>query len=542
MRVALGAAAGALALWTAWILRRPDFGFDGAHYHLPEVLTWVQNGHPGSVEDVFPGFPVGAYPLTDEVLVAWAVAITRSQATALVWTPALIALTAAAGWLALRTLDVRRLPAGLALAALCVVPVVSYQVNAVTTDVPSLAWTVVTGALAVAAVRGRAPGLVVPMLVAAGLAAGTKTTALPVVLVTSLVAVWPIRPSLRRLALPLAGAAAAAAVLGGVWYFRNLVSHGSPLWPFASLPGSDPVPQYIQDFGTRFIERPLGTTRVFGRAWATHYFGGGLIVAGAALASPLVARTRAVRLGALATAACVVLWAIAPVTGVPGDRGIRSTLFVALNLSPRYFLPGLAVATGTLCLATRDASPAWRRALTALLGFAAVVNLAETFRLPAVDTPRPLHVAVGVALGAGAAWLARGRSGSAIRPALLVTALLALAASLSLASHGLVDRYAHGRDDGGVIRYVEAHGGDRALHMTPTVLSVLWGERLERRVAAIPHGSSCAEVRQFAHDGLVIVKTYKQLEPILSTNEVEPCVGGLRLVYADSTNRVYTSP
>jgi hypothetical protein len=50
---------------------------------------------------VFPGFPVGAYPLVNEVLASWAAGISRSQAPALVWTPALIALTAAGGWIAL---------------------------------------------------------------------------------------------------------------------------------------------------------------------------------------------------------------------------------------------------------------------------------------------------------------------------------------------------------------------------------------------------------------------------------------------------------
>jgi hypothetical protein len=539
VRIVLGAAAGALALWTVWIVARPDFGFDGARYHLPEALTWVHDGHPGRVEDVFPGFPVGAYPLVNEVLVAWAAGISRSQAPALLWTPALIALIAAAGWLGLRTLEVRRLPAGLALTALCLVPVVAYNLNAVTTDVPCLAWTVVTGSLAIAAVRGREPGLALPMLVAAGLAAGTKTTALPLVLATSLITLWTLRGRLRMLALPLACALVAAIVLGGVWYLRNLVRHGSPLWPFASLPGSDPVPQFIHDFGTRFVDRPLATTRAFGRVWTTHYFGGGLIVVALALASPLVARTRVVLLGALGTAACLVLWALAPVTGLPVEASIRFTLGVALNLSPRYFLPGLALATLTVCLATRDAPARWGRALTAALGLAAAVNLAETFRLGAPFAPRPVWPALGVALGAGAAWLVRRRGAGAIRPALLVAVLAALVAGLSLASPGVVDRYASRHDDGGMIRYVEAHAGDRTLHMTPILLNVLWGERVDRRVEAIPHGTSCAQLRRYARDGLVIVRSFKHPEAILATGQVEACLGGLKLEYADKTNSAF---
>jgi hypothetical protein len=320
---------------------------------------------------------------------------------------------------------------------------------------------------------------------------------------------------------------------------RNLVRHGSPLWPFAGLPGSDPVPQFIHDFGTRFVDRPLATTREFGRAWATHYFGGGLIVTAAALASPLVARTRIVLLGALGTAACLVLWTLAPVTGVPIEPGIRSTLSVALNLSPRYFLPGLALATLTVCLATRDAPPRWSRALSAALGLAAAVNLAETLRLGAPAAPRAVWPALGVALGASAAWLVRRRDGRAIRPALIAALLVALAAGLSFASSGIVDRYASRHDDGGLIRYVEAHAGDRTLHMTPIVLNVLWGERLDRRVEAIPHGTSCAEVRRYAQEGLVIVRSFKHPDPILATAQVERCLGGLKLEYADKTNSVF---
>jgi hypothetical protein len=77
--------------------------------------------------------------------------------------------------------------------------------------------------------------------------------------------------------------------------------------------------------------------------------------------------------------------------------------------------------------------------------------------------------------------------------------------------------------------------------MTPIVLNVLWGERLERHVEAIPHGTSCAQVHRYAREGLVIVRRFAHSDRILATAQVEACLGGLKLEYSDEANRVYGS-
>src|SRR5690242_7041723 len=68
-RALLGALAGAAAAWVVWQLRYPALGFDTIHYHLPEMVLFVQGGHPGRIYDVLPGLPVGHYPLVTEVAV-----------------------------------------------------------------------------------------------------------------------------------------------------------------------------------------------------------------------------------------------------------------------------------------------------------------------------------------------------------------------------------------------------------------------------------------------------------------------------------------
>src|SRR3954467_3330137 len=74
----LGALAGAAAVWAAWQLRYPALGFDTVIYHLPEIVLWIQHGTPGSIETLIPDQPVGNYPLSAEVTLAWGMGIARS--------------------------------------------------------------------------------------------------------------------------------------------------------------------------------------------------------------------------------------------------------------------------------------------------------------------------------------------------------------------------------------------------------------------------------------------------------------------------------
>src|SRR3954470_15798194 len=121
-RVVLGAVVGAGAAWAAWQLRYPALGFDTVVYHLPEIVLWLQHGTPGSIQELIPDQPVGNYPLTAEVMVAWGMGISRSFVPLILLPWAWIALTAAAGWAGLRALRVPPLATALAVAAVCTNP------------------------------------------------------------------------------------------------------------------------------------------------------------------------------------------------------------------------------------------------------------------------------------------------------------------------------------------------------------------------------------------------------------------------------------
>ena len=61
-RLALAAGVGAWLVWAVWLVRHPILGADSMIYHVPEVVEWVHDGRPGSVSELFPGYPVGNIP------------------------------------------------------------------------------------------------------------------------------------------------------------------------------------------------------------------------------------------------------------------------------------------------------------------------------------------------------------------------------------------------------------------------------------------------------------------------------------------------
>src|SRR5207245_2752576 len=91
------------------------------------------------------------------------------------------------------------------------------------------------------------------------LAVGSKTTALP--LAAGLLLTWLFlqRRELRRLGPALLAAAGAAVAVGGFWYLRNLVDHGSPFWPIVSTSWGDSVPPLIHAVDYSLLDRPRVT-------------------------------------------------------------------------------------------------------------------------------------------------------------------------------------------------------------------------------------------------------------------------------------------
>lgn len=522
-RLALGAAAGFGLAWTVWVLRNPGLGIDALTYHLSTSVAWAQQGDAGAVRQATYAFPIGNYPLLDELLVSWILATGRSFAAANLWAPALTALTVVAGVTGLRRAGVGLVPAGLALAAVLLTPIWARLWIGPHTDPGALAWLACAAVLAVAA-RER-PGLLAPAILAAGLAVGTKTTT---VIVLGALLVLVVRPPFGRRWIVVA-ATGVAAVLGGLWYVRNLIDHGSPLWPFIATPWGDPVPPIIPVIDRTFAgtlraslagDRPELYVRALGLAPIL------LLVA------PLLAaavRTRRVLLATGVAAVATVAWTRAPFTG----RSPNPLVDFSIGTT-RYLVPALAATAVALCLAWADGGPRVRRAVTAVLGTVAAVSFLYTLNLGFPDVPALSTLAGGALVGLAAARYVPRRAPAA---AALVLAVLVITGSDTFAA-----RHARNLDiaSSPMITWLEndpAFAASEAdVHFAPQVFSLLAGDRLQRDLKLIDQEGSCAAVRDL-RGWVVLVWSFPRTS-FLDVPAVA-CMEDLDPVYEDARFRVY---
>jgi hypothetical protein len=504
-RVLLGAVGGAGLAWAAWQLLHPALGFDTIHYHLPEMVIFVQGGHPGSIHDVLPGQPVGNYPLGTEVTVGWAMGIARSFVPLILWPWVTLTLTAAAAWAGLRALDVPRLGAGLAAAALCTNPwLLGWQSNGSVTDPPALAWLVVCAALT--AMSRRNPGMLVPAVVAGGLAIGGKTTVLPNVLLVLAIGLWATWRAGRLPVRPLLVATVAAAGVGGFWYLRNLFDHGSPFWPLVAAPWGDPRPPAIEIQSTSFLDHPGATIDLLKDSYLNR-FGGALILLAAALLAPLAAPRRRVVVAALATLFGLLLWMQSPITGINPAATLPETVFS----TTRYALPVVAAGCVALAFAAADARHRLLRAAAlTVLAAAAVVNLVLTIRLHFPVAPSAFTPIEGALVGALVAAAFRPRRLPI--PARVVPVLaVAAAALLAIPAAGFVKRHGNTRSAlvSSVVIWMAAdpqfRDGHSPVATTPAYIGPLAGDELPHRLEAIPKGASCAQTAARARTQWLVI-------------------------------------
>lgn len=552
-RVGLGALAGLGAAHVAFLLRHPSLGIDAVTYHTSELVRWLHAGTPGSVQEVTLEFPVGAYPVTGEVLIAWATGISHSFVPVSLAAPAAALLLLVAGWHGLRVLGAPRRAAGLALAGLLTSPlVISLLTSAPNTDLPALAWAVVCGALCVRAVR-HDPVLLIPAVVAGALSVGTKTTTAVAVAFVLGLAGWACRRELRRLSGPLALAFGAALLVGGTWYLRNLVVHGSPLWPFLATPFGDPLPEFFREHSVRLIERPGATVRDLGPGWLRHLGGVALILAAAPLLAVLAGR-RSAQVAAGFALLSVAIWTVSPFTGTPDEPGLLPLVSSTL----RYLAPGLAAAAAAVALAACGRRVAAHLA-TAALALAIGVNVLRAVDIGYPFTPSARVLAVGALAGAAGAALvalaprARARLGppalpmgarlaarswgpaarAAIAGVIALGATLAAAAGLALAADGYVERHAAtGRTFNAPLTrwFLEQPGfgsQEAEIAFLPRTIGVLSGDRLVNDVELLPAAEPCTQVRRRLDRGWLV------LEPLLIAGVDDPypslsCLRGLR--------------
>jgi hypothetical protein len=431
--------------------------------------------------------------------------IARSFVPLILWPWITLTLTAAAAWGGLRALDVPRLPAGLSAAALCTNPwLLGWQSNGSVTDPPALAWLVVCAGLVAMSRRNRA--LLVPAVVAAGLAMGGKTTVLPNLLLVLAIGLWAGWRARELPVRPLVVAALVATGIGAFWYLRNLFEHGSPFWPLVATPWGDPLPRSVELQSASFLDHPGATIDLLKHAYLNR-FGGALIVLAAALLAPLAAPRRRVVFAWLATLAGLLLWAQSPITGVNPGIALPETVFS----TTRYALPVVAAGCVALAFAAADTRHRVLRAVTLLvLAGAAVADLVLTFRLHFPIAPAPTTPLAGAALGAAAGALLRGpllRVPMRASPVLIAVAAILLA----IPAAGFVKR--HSDLGEGVPAIVGRRlladptyrNGSAPVATTPAYIGPLAGDRLNHRLEAIPRNESCAAVtRRATRQWLVI--------------------------------------
>ncbi len=523
-RILLGAFTGIVLALAVWLLRNPALVGDGLVYHSPIVATWVSGGDPPALNEVAQDAPLEAYPLTAELLVTWASGIARSFVALSLWNPAMLALLVLAGWSGLRALGTGRGVAALAVAALATSPLLVSQLNTFTTDISALAWLVCCAALCAASLR--APGLFVCAVLAAGLAIGTKTTAAPLAAVCVVAAAVALRGRLRPLAAPLTAAVVAATVVGGLWYVRNLIDHGSPFWPFLAAPWGDDVPYLFSLSDARLLSDPSSADGRLDEYWRALY--GGLALVGGGLIAWLLDRSRRVIAASAATAFALVVWANAPFTAFPPDA-----VFDALQAGAvRYLLPGIAAGTLALALAATGTGTG-RRVAAALLAVALAANLVGDAKLGlvgdfesdaalAVDPVLP-SVAVpllGAAAGIVAIW-ALGWVASRPRPAWLesdripvagwVAGAVVLGAILAVPASGYVKRSAGLAATPPAVAWLTFQpgfaAGDEPATIQGRMFGTLAGDELERPLTLVGTPPDCSAITEAADEGWVILRT-----------------------------------
>jgi hypothetical protein len=521
-RLVAAALAGVFGAWLAWQLRYPAIGFDSAVYHYPEVAGWIQNGRPGSMLSLSYDIPYGNYPLTDEVAQTWGAAIARSWVPLALWNPAMLVVLAGAAWLTARHLAVSRVVTGLVTAVVITSPLLIRQLNEPQTDLPAMTWLACTLALCLGA--GRRPGLLVPATLAAGLAVGTKTTVAPMAVVALATGVWLARGRLRPLAGWLVLGLAGAYVVGGLWYTRNILQHGWPLWPFTDAPWSDPPPRFFSLIDTTFLERPAATLEGRLGEYASRLGGGWMLLAGAlvSLVFGLVSRRlkpalrRPLVVAGAATLGALLVWSIAWGTGLQRSAELPGADGWPLS-AIRYMLPVVGAALVTVALATRAPGLAGRAA-TALLVGALGWSLVADARLGAPHTPSVTVLVLGAVAGLlalGAAVLAsRGLPRPIPAGAAVVGAAVGLGVLLAPVSNGYIERYtkvsestAPGAD---VVAWFLNQPGFEDGEVTIAFASraafgPLTGDHFQNRLELIPRRAGCGEVARLARRKSVLL-------------------------------------
>jgi len=501
--VAVASVIGVGMVWMGWAVWSPVVGVDGVYYHLPQMIRWIHEGTPGSDDYINYIFEVGDYPLTNAVAQTWGLGISRSMVMVSIWPTLNMTVLCLAAWVGLRRFDLSIATRVLAILAVASTPVVLMQLGGPLNDLPALSWLACGAALLVSS-RDR-PRLLIPAVIATGLAIGTKTIALPLGVVVLAVGLILHRRNLRPMAGPLAVGLGVFFVVGCFWYARTFIEHGSPFWPWAAAPWGDPVPPFLQTYES-FLSAPRHTLAGRLDLYAS-FMGGAVVLLTAALALAALRADRLIRgMGALLLG-LLLLWASAPSTA-------KAPLIDGSVSQTRYLVPVIGFAAVLIALACRGSR---RFELVALgaLSIALIWNLGQLFTgaRPA-SPPEPAMIGgalAGAVIGALAAIPLRGRV-PVPNPLVGGAAIAAAAALLAMPAADWVTHHSKHRAnfDAGLAEYLSARDdfreGDEPIWMAPLLAGPLAGDRLQHDLKLIPPRLPCPQVARLRRDGWVILR------------------------------------
>lgn len=532
-RAVVGGTAAVGVAWLAWVWWRPVVGYDGMLQNLLEVGRWLHDGRPGSRHRVFDLAPVEAFPLTNDVMLSWLAGMGRSFAVVALWAITMAALLLVAVASSARSLGACRLAAWLAAGAVVTVPHVMAQLTSPKTDVSALAWLACCGALLLGT-RDH-PRLLPIALLAGGLSIGSKPTTAPIVAVVVVAALWAGRREIRRRPAALVAGLAGAVAVGGLWYVRNLVDHGSPLWPLASTPWGDPVAPVYQAGGSTFLEAPFETLRTQLADWLG-VTGGGLLLVAVGLPLALVVGRTGVRLLAGLGLVAVTAWMVSPVSGLDNEPLAADVL----TSTTRYLVPAMTV--GAIALAVLATQPRWRAVGIGILGTVLAANVVACAREGTPVMPPAALIAVAAVGGAFVA-LARPPASHGWVRALGTMAGVAVLASLPVAANGWTGRHRDALRFGGAPiealladpAFVE---GDEPVLVTNIAWSDLAGDALDHDVRLLPKDVGC-DVLESARREAWLVLIDAQFGGPADLPRERGCLDGVDPTYLDEAIAVY---
>lgn len=498
-RALRGALAGGGVACLGWALWRPFVGYDGMLQNLVQINGWIHSGRPGSQRRVLTVAPVEAFPMTNDIISSWFAALTRSFAATSLWAVGVAAVAAIAIATVLAECGVRSTVRWLAVASIVTIPHFVAQLNSPKTDVAALAWLAVCGAMALAARRH--PRLLPLAYIAGGLSIGSKTTTLPLVGIIVLASFWRLRPPVAHVFAGLVGATG----VGGVWYVRNLLEHGSPLWPFVATPWGDPVAAVFDVPESRFVADPVETLRTQFGDWSGVAAGGLVLVVVVGFLA-LIPRLQRVRTIGLVGVVSIVLWTLSPVTGLDNAPLADDVL----TSTTRYLLPTMLLgALGSALLA--EARPRARIAVQVLLGTVVLMNLV-VLATETTDVIAPVGLLLAAcAGGAVVAGAARSDHPRRVVPAVAMASVsLLLVAFVGWAADGWTERHRSALRLGGsaideLLESAEHRDGSTTVSATNVIWSDLAGDELQHDVVLLEGDLACDDYRALVRTGWLVL-------------------------------------